>query len=160
MPATNIGATESTGPELVITRVFDAPRVLVFKAWSSPEHLSRWWGPHGFTVHLCEMDFRAGGGWHVRMKSPDGVEDRQRGVFHEIVEPERIVFTYAFEDLNGNRGHETIVTVSFADVAGKTKLTVHQQVFESVVVRDDHIRGWGEALDRLTDYVEQTSYKE
>jgi len=159
MPATSTAATDPKR-EVTITRVFDAPRALVFKAWTDPEHLSRWWGPRGFTVHVCEINFRVGGGWHIRMKSPQGAEDRQRGVFREIVESERIVFTYAFEDLNGNRGHETIVTVTFADVAGKTKLTVHQEAFESVVVRDDHVRGWGEALDRLTDCIVQTSHKE
>ena len=160
MPATSTAATDTANRELVVTRVFDAPRALVFRAWSSPEHLTRWWGPHGFTVHVCEVDFRVGCGWHIRMKSPQGVEDRQRGVFREIVAPERIVFTYAFEDEKGRRGHETIVRVTLEEVAGKTRLTVRQAIFESTEVRDDHIRGWGEALDRLTDYVTHSSHKE
>jgi uncharacterized protein YndB with AHSA1/START domain len=159
MPATSTAATDPRR-EVTITRVFDAPRALVFKAWTRPEHLSRWWGPHGFTVHVCEIDFRVGGAWHIRMRSPQGVEDRQRGVFREIIEPERIVFTYAFEDEDGARGHETIVTVTFAEAGGKTRLTVHQEVFESVEVRDDHVRGWGEALDRLTGCVVQALHKE
>jgi len=145
--------SESPDREVVITRVFDAPRSLVFKAWADPKHRMRWWGPHGFTVLSCEMDLRVGGAWRLWMRSVQGVEDRQRGVFREIVEPERLVFTYAFEDENGNPGHETTVTVTFADVGGKTRLTVHQAVFESVAVRDDHIRGWGESLDRLAEYV-------
>jgi uncharacterized protein YndB with AHSA1/START domain len=160
MPATSTAATDTANRELVVTRVFDAPRALVFKAWSSPEHLTRWWGPHGFSVHVCEVDFRVGGGWHIRMKSAQGVEDRQRGVFREIVAPERIVFSYAFEDENGTRGHESIVRVTFEDVAGKTRLTVRQAVFESTEVRDDHIRGWGETLDRLNDHVTHASHKE
>jgi uncharacterized protein YndB with AHSA1/START domain len=153
MGAKSSAMTDSDQRTLVITRVFDAPRSLVFKAWTHPDHLTRWWGPHGFTVLSCSMDFRVGGGWSLSMRSPAGVVDRQRGVFREIVEPERLVFTYAFEDEHGKRGHETIVTLSFADLGSKTELTLRQAVFEAVAVRDDHVRGWGEALDHLADYV-------
>ena len=165
MGARSIAMNESAEREVTITRVFDAPRKIVFEAWSAPEHLMRWWGPHGFTVTLCEMDFRVGGAWRLRMRSTAGVEDRQRGEFREIVAPERIVFTYAFEDFreretsgrwsneSGRPGHQTIVTVNFEDLGGKTRLTVHQAVFESVEVRDDHVRGWGEALDRFAAYM-------
>ncbi|HLI79765.1 MAG TPA: SRPBCC domain-containing protein [Candidatus Binataceae bacterium] len=159
MPATSTAATESSR-ELVITRVFDAPRALVFKVWTQPEHLSQWWGPHGFTVLQCEMDFRVGGGWYIRMRSAEGREDRQRGVIREIVAPQLLVFTYAFEDERGQRGHETVVTVTFAEVGGKTMLTLHQAIFESDEVRNDHVRGWGEALERLTEYVLSASIKE
>ena len=153
MGAKSHAMNEPGDREVVITRVFDAPRNLVFKAWTQPEHMMHWWGPRGFTVLSCEMDLRVGGAWRLRMRSPQGVEDRQRGVFREIVEPERLVFTYAFEDASGKPGHETIVTVNFAEVGGKTRLTVHQAVFETVTVRDDHVRGWGEALDHLAGYV-------
>jgi uncharacterized protein YndB with AHSA1/START domain len=149
-------ATESADRVLVMTRIFNAPRSLVFKAWTDPEHLMRWWGPHGFTVVSCEMDLRPGGGWHVRMRAPNGREDRQRGVYREIVEPERLAFTYAFEDATGNRGHETLVTVTFDDQGGKTRVTVHQAVFESSAMCDDHVRGWGEALERLAEFVAKT----
>lgn len=159
MAATNTAATESR--EVVISRVFDAPRALVFKAWTQPEHLVRWWGPHGAKVVHCEMDLRVGGGWHIQMTgAPHGGVDRQRGVIREIVEPERLVFTYAFEDANGERGHETIVTVTFADEGAKTRLNLHQAIFESVAVRDDHIWGWGQALDDFADYVRGLSHKE
>jgi len=151
---TSIMTTEQQQQQTVtIIRDFDAPRHLVFQAWTQPEHLRRWWGPHGFTVESCEMDLRVGGGWQVRMRSPQGVVDRQRGVVREIVAPERLVFSYAFEDEHGRRGHETTVTVSFADRGGKTRLTVHHAIFESVTVRDDHVGGWGEALDHLAQYV-------
>jgi uncharacterized protein YndB with AHSA1/START domain len=153
MGAKGNAMTESAQRELTITRVFDAPRSLVFKAWTQPAHLMRWWGPHGFTVLSCTMDLSLGGAWRLCMRSPAGIEDRQRGEFREIVEPERLVFTYAFEDASGKPGHETIVTVNFAEVGGKTRLTVHQAVFETVTVRDDHVRGWGEALDHLAGYV-------
>jgi len=153
---------ESTGPELVITRIFDAPRRIVFKAWSQPEHLMRWWGPHGYTCPVCEMDFKVGGTWRFCMRSSDGIDEWQEGVYREIVEPERIVFTYSFpkgsrgfsEESAGKPGHQTTVTVVFADHNGnKTKLTVRQTNFESVAVRDDHVRGWNEALDHLANYV-------
>jgi len=159
MPATSTAATESR-PEVIVTRVFDAPRALVFKVWTQPEHLKRWWGPHSFTVHVCEMEPRVGGAWHIRMKSPQGVEDRQRGVIREFVEPERLVFTYAFEDAGGQRGHETIVTVTFADAGNQTEVTIHQGIFESVKMRDEHIWGWGEALDNFAVYLIQASNKE
>ena len=139
--------------ELVITRIFDAPRSLVFRAWIEPAHLTRWWGPKGFTTVSCDMDVRAGGTWFRLMRAPDGSEHRKRGVYREIVEPERLVFTYASEDADGNPGHETLVTVTFADVGGQTKLTLHQGVFESVVARNAHEGGWTSCLERFADYI-------
>jgi uncharacterized protein YndB with AHSA1/START domain len=148
-------ATKSPERELVITRVFDAPRSLVFKAWTEPEHLMRWWGPDGFTTVSCEMDVRLGGAWRFCMRSPNVSDVWQQGVYREIVEPERLVFSYAFEDASGKPGHQTLVTVDFADHGGKTKITVHHAVFESVAVRDDHVLGWTEALNHLAAYVMQ-----
>ena len=89
------------------------------------------------------------------MRSPEGVDHWLQGIYREIMEPERLVFTYAFEDATGKPGHETLVTVTFAELGEKTKLTVHQAVFESVTVRDEHVRGWTEALDRLAGYLTQ-----
>jgi uncharacterized protein YndB with AHSA1/START domain len=153
MEAKNTSATEPAERVLVIERIFDAPRSLVFKAWTEPERLMRWWGPNGFTTASCKMDLRAGGAWRITMHSPKGIEERQQGVFREIVEPERLVFTYAFEDPTGKRGHETLVTVTFAEHGGKTKLTLNQAVFDRVATRDDHVRGWSEALGHLTEYL-------
>lgn len=155
MAARNSAESKSTERELVIERIFDAPRPLVFKAWTEPERLMRWWGPHGFTTISCKMDVRAAGAWRFCMRSPEGIEQWQQGVYREIVEPERLVFTYAFEDAAGKPGHQTLVTVNFSDHGGKTKLTLHQAVFETVAVRDDHVRGWNEALDHLASYVSQ-----
>jgi uncharacterized protein YndB with AHSA1/START domain len=143
----------SLEPKLMITRVFDAPPSLVFKAWTGPEHLARWWGPQGFTTVSCHMDVRPGGTWFRRMRAPDGTEDCRRGVYREIVEPERLVFTYVPEDAEGNPGHETLVTVTFADLGGKTKLTLHQAVFDSVAARDAHEGGWTSCLERFADYL-------
>ena len=155
MAARSNAATESAERELLITRVFNAHRSLVFKAWTEPQHLVHWWGPQGFTLPSCTMDLRPGGSYRFCMRSPEGVDHWLQGIYREIMEPERLVFTYAFEDATGKPGHETLVTVTFAELGEKTKLTVHQAVFESVTVRDEHVRGWTEALDRLAGYLTQ-----
>lgn len=79
--------------ELVITRVLDAPRRVVFKAWTDPAQAVRWWGPRGFTTHSCTMDVQPGGACSLCMRSPEGVEHWRHGVYREVVEPERLVFT-------------------------------------------------------------------
>ena len=146
-------AAESAERELLITRVFDAPRHLVFKAWTEPERLMQWWGPRGFTVTFCNMDLRPGGSFRLHMRSPEGTEHRAQGVFREIVEPERLVLTRAWVDAQGTPGHETLLTVTFADHDGRTKLTLHQAGFESVTARDLHHGGWSSALDCLEEYL-------
>jgi len=149
------GGSASTAAEreLVITRVFDAPRPLVFKAWTEPDRLVRWWGPQGFTTPSCTMDVRPGGAYRYRMRSAEGTDHWLRGVYREIVEPVRLVFTWAWEDSEGEPGHETLVTVTFAEDGGKTRLTMRQAVFESMNARDAHQGGWASCLDRLAEYV-------
>ena len=142
--------------ELIITRIFDAPRYLVFKAWSEPDRAMRWWGSQGFTTAHCEMEFRPSGACRVCMRSREGTEHWQRGVCREVVEPERLVFTFAWEDAEGRPGHETVVTVSFAEYGLKTRLTLNQAVFETVTARDLHQGGWASALDCLADYLAQS----
>jgi uncharacterized protein YndB with AHSA1/START domain len=139
--------------ELVVTRIIDAPRSLVFKAWTEPEHVARWWGPQGFTTTSCEMDIRPGGAYRVCMRSPQGTDHWKRGVYREIVPPERIVFTFSWEDVDGKPGHELLTTVTFAEHGTKTKLTLHQAVFETVERRDDHRGGWTSCLERFADYI-------
>jgi uncharacterized protein YndB with AHSA1/START domain len=152
--AANGNATTTTAErELVITRVFDAPRSLVFKAWTQPEHLMRWWGPRGFTLPSCTLDLRPGGAWRFCMRSSKGADHWHQGVYHEIVEPERIVFTYAWEDAEGKPKHETLVTVTFTEQKGKTLLTFRQGVFESVASRDAHEEGWSSTFEMLAEYL-------
>ena len=139
--------------ELVITRVFDAPRSLVFKAWTEPERIKQWWGPRGFITLSCEMDLRPGGTWRTRSRSPEGTEHAEHGVFREIVEPERLIFTQAWEDAEGKPKHETLVTVTFTEQSGKTVLTFHQGVFESVTSCDEHRQGWSSVFELLTEYL-------
>jgi uncharacterized protein YndB with AHSA1/START domain len=149
---TSIDADERE-PELVITRIFDAPRDVVFEAWTEPGRVARWWGPRGFVTTYCDMDIRPGGAFRVCMRSPEGAEHWKQGVYREVVEPERLVFTFAWEDADGNPTHQTLVTVSFAEEGSKTKLTLHQAVFETIARRDEHQRGWTSTLQRFAEYL-------
>jgi uncharacterized protein YndB with AHSA1/START domain len=138
--------------ELVIERVFDAPRELVFKAWTKAEYLKRWWGPKDFTVPVCEADFRAGGIFRFIFRSPDGQEFPLNGSFVEIVEPEKIVFQGNIHDVPGQ---DVFTTVTFAEDGGQTKLTVRQTYsFESDATRGASI-GWSQTLDHLDQFVAQ-----
>jgi uncharacterized protein YndB with AHSA1/START domain len=139
--------------ELVITRIFDAPRRVVFKMWTEPEHLVHWWGPRGFTTISGRMDVRPGGIWSRSMRAPDGSVIRKHGVYREIAAPERLVLTYVTDDAAGNPGPETLVTVTFADLGGKTRLTLHQAIFDSVAARQEHYGGWTGALERLAEHL-------
>jgi uncharacterized protein YndB with AHSA1/START domain len=150
-------AADRTDRTLTITRTLDAPRALAFKVWSQPEHLARWWGPRGFSLPRCEMDFRPGGAFYLVMRSPEGTTHRLRGVYREIAPPERIACSWAWEDDEGKLGHETILTVSFAEAGERTKLTLHQAEFESVEARDKHQDGWTTCLERLAAYIAQAS---
>jgi len=102
--------------EIVTTRIIDAPRELVFKAWTDPEHLALWWGPKGFTNTFQEFDMRPGGVWRFVMHGPDGVDYKNKSVFVEIVRPERLVFRHV-------SGPQFQVTATFDEQAGKTRLT-------------------------------------
>lgn len=146
--------------ELVVTRVIAAPRRLVFKAWTQPEHVARWWGPQGFTTIHCEMDIRVGGTYRFGMRSPQGTEHWKHGVYREIVEPERIVFTFAWESADGQLGHELLTTVTFAEQGAKTKLTLHQGVFETTDRRDDHVTGWTSCFERFASYLQTSAQGE
>jgi uncharacterized protein YndB with AHSA1/START domain len=141
--------------ELVITRVFDAPRALVFQAWLDPKGALRWWGPKGCETVACEIDARPGGAWTRRLRTADGAEIRMRGVYREIAPPERLVFTIVHEYADGERTPEMVVTMTFADVGGKTRLTLHQAEFDTVARRDGHVAGWSSCLERLADYLAQ-----
>lgn len=155
MAEKNNPASPTTDRELLITRVFDAPRSLVFKAWTEPERIKQWWGPHGAETLSCEMDFRPGGVWRTRTKGPGGGEFVSRSVFREIVEPERLVFTFAWEHAEGNPKHETLVTITFVEQNGQTLLTFHHGMFDSVSSRDGHEKGWRGFFDHLSDYLLQ-----
>jgi uncharacterized protein YndB with AHSA1/START domain len=153
MGAGSSAATITGERELVVTRIIDAPRTLVFKAWTEPEQVARWWGPQGFVTTHCDMDIRPGGAFRCSMRSPAGTDHWTRGVYREIVEPERIVFTFAWEDADGNLGHELLTTVTFTDLGAQTRLTLHQAMFETVERRDDHRGGWTSCFERFAEYM-------
>ncbi len=151
-------AQKPASPALVITRVFDAPRELVFKAWTDPKQVAQWWGPNGFTNPVCELDGRPGGAIRIDMRGPDGVIYPMKGVFHEIVEPERLVFTSsALEDEEGNPQLAVLTTVTFAEHNGKTKLTLQAVVVKSGPAAAGALagmeQGWRESLDRLAAHL-------
>jgi uncharacterized protein YndB with AHSA1/START domain len=139
--------------ELVITRTFDAPRELVFKAWTDPAVAKSWFGPKDHPATHMEMDVRPGGAWRGCLRSTEsGKELRLGGVFREIVAPERVVFTFAWDE-EGERGLETLVTLTFAEEDGKTRMTFRQAPFQSIEERNGHRGGWTSSFDRLEDYV-------
>jgi uncharacterized protein YndB with AHSA1/START domain len=139
--------------ELTITRMIDAPRPLVFKAWTDPEQIARWWGPKGFVTVDYEMDIRPGGVYRFRMRSPEGTDHRKRGVYHEIVEPERLVFSFAWEEPDGTLGHETLLTITLEDLGQKTRLTLRQGIFDTVATCKSHVGGWTSCLERFAQYM-------
>lgn len=158
-------APAETGKALVIERLFDAPRELVFKAWSEPERMMQWWGPKEFTTPTCRIDFRVGGTWISCMRAPDGKDYWSTGVYREIVAPERIVATDSFCDPAGNivpasyygmAGDfpaEMSITVTFEEIAGKTKLTLRHEGLPLGEQLDGANAGWNQSFDKLAEYV-------
>jgi uncharacterized protein YndB with AHSA1/START domain len=149
--------------ELVITRIFNAPRELVWKAWTDPEHVKRWWGPRDFTSPVSKIDLRVGGVYIYCMRSPEGEDYWSTGVYREIIEPERIVYTDSFSDAEGNvvpASHygmsgdwpsELLVTVMFEEHEGKTRLTLRHVGIPAGENRDMAKSGWNESFDKLAE---------
>ena len=155
----NLKVTTPSDREIVMTRVFDAPRSMVFDAFSKPELLKRWFGPRGWTLTTCEVDFRVGGGFRFILRGPDGKEMGMRGTYREIVPPERSVHMESFDDYPG----ESQVAGVFAEQNGKTILTV-TVLYESKEVRDAVLQsgmehGAAESYDRLADLLSSDASK-
>ena len=150
----NTGTLKVTTPsdrEVVMTRVFDAPRHLVFDAFTKPELLKRWFGPRDWSLVICEVDLRVGGGFRFVLRGPDGREMGMRGVYREIVAPERSVHMESFDDYPG----EAQVTGVFTEQGGKTTLTA-TVLYASQEVRDAVLKsgmehGAAESYDRLAE---------
>lgn len=142
-------AAERDDHVLEIVRTFAAPRALVFRMWSDPEHIVRWHGPEGFWLTHCEQDFRVGGTWRRCMSSGPGHEHWISGVFREIREPERLSFTY----VNDHDGHEMLVEMDFLDRGHETEMHFRQSRFASVAERDGHGWGWNSGFDLLATYL-------
>ena len=139
--------------EVTITRVFDAPRALVFKAWTDPQHLAQWWGPEGFTNPVCEFEAHVGGKLRIHMRGPDGAVYPMKGVIREIVAPERLVFSSVAVDAAGKHLLEGLTTLTFAEQNGKTKMTMHTHAAAVAEIGVGYLQGmeagWTQSIDRL-----------
>jgi uncharacterized protein YndB with AHSA1/START domain len=162
---TNGDDPDAGRPGLAVTRVFDAPREMVFKAWTEPDRLKRWWGPKGFTTPFCAVDLREGGVFLYCMRSPEGRVSWGRGVFQEIVVPERLVLAMSFADAEGNVVPatyyglspdwplESLMTVTFEELAGGTRVAVRHEGVPPGPDGDGARQGWAEILDGLAEYL-------
>ena len=142
--------------EIQMTRLFDAPRELIFEAYTSCEHLARWWGPRKYELSSCKMDFRPGGKYRFVHSGPDGEEHGFRGEYREIVQPERIVSTFEWEGLPG---HISIDTLTLTEENGKTRYTI-VSLFNSIEDRDGMLQsgmegGANESMERLDELLQQ-----
>jgi uncharacterized protein YndB with AHSA1/START domain len=146
-------ASQMAERELTIERVFNAPRPLVFKAWTESEHMAQWFGPRDFKSTVVKNELRPGGAYRIHMLGPDG-DHWMQGIYSEIVPPERLVMEGGWADAHGNLTRPvTILTLTFEDQNGKTKLRLHQTGFESVTARDAHNTGWNSSFDCLAEYL-------
>jgi len=149
--------TESSQWDLVMTRTFDAPRELVFRAWTDPKQVQQWWGPHGFTNPRCEVDARRGGALRIDMRGPNGVVYPMKAVFEEVTEPERLVFVSSALDDKGNSMFDVRNIVTLVDRRGKTELTLQARVVRTTAVAPQYLEGmklgWSQSLERLQAHV-------
>ncbi len=144
--------------EILLTRSYDAPRALVFTAWTDSKHVAQWWGPNGFTTTISEMDVRPGGIWRLVMRGPDGTDYKNVIIFVEVVKPERLVYRHTGDEGSEPVRHQT--TVTFAEDGGKTTVTLHM-VLETADERDRVVKKYGaieggkQTLGRLAGYLAQ-----
>lgn len=154
---------EQTERDLVIVREFDAPRDLVWKVWTEPKHIEKWWGPRGFSTRVTDVDMRIGGKWNYVMVGPDGTEYPVSGVFSEIVPPEKIVTTDEFGDEydeilpNVDLPKGIVATALFDDLGDRTRLTLRiaHPTAEDRKKHEDMgvVAGWGSSLDCMDEYL-------
>ena len=152
----DLKVTTPSDTQIQMTRVFDAPRELVFEAHTSAEHMSNWWGPRKYEVVSAEYDFREGGTWRILHRGPDGDEHGFRGEFREIVPPERIVWTFEYE---GAPGQIAVETLTLEERDGKTLMTATSDAgskeARDAVLQSGMQEGARETWDRLEEYLEQ-----
>ncbi len=156
--------TANQGNDLVITRIFDAPKELVWKAWTDPERIMKWWGPKMFTVPHCRIDLRVGGSYLLCMRDQDGKNFWTTGVYEEIVPFDRLVHTDCFADENGNIIPASYygmpgddwplamkVILVFEDLKGKTKMTLRHIGLPGATMSEMTGTGWNESFDKLAE---------
>jgi uncharacterized protein YndB with AHSA1/START domain len=147
--------TTPSDREIALTRAFDAPRGLVFEAWTRPEHVRHWWGWRTSTMIHCAIDLRVGGAWRYVTREADGSEVPVTGVYQEITPPERLVYTEVYDVEPFNQGEAAVTTVTFDEVGGRTTVTSTTR-FPSSEVRDGVLAsgmeaGAAESMDRLAE---------
>ena len=138
-----------TDTTLRIERLIAAPPDVLFALWIEPAQLLRWWAPDGHVPSVDLLDVKTGGRWRTTMRRPDGGLVATSGVYRIVEPPHRLSFTWAWEDENGARGHESEVAVSFEAAPGGTRLVLLQARFENKDIGDRHVIGWSSALDRI-----------
>jgi len=151
-------AIEQSDTELTFTQVLDAPRELLFKVFSESEHVKQWWGPEGWMMPVCTIDFQPGGTWLYCIRNADGEEHWAKAVYREIVLPERIVFTDNMVDAGGSPIEglpPKRVTVTFDDVAGKTRLRVHVQLESAADLKKLVDMGFARHFPETLQHLEQ-----
>jgi uncharacterized protein YndB with AHSA1/START domain len=151
--------------DLIITRIFDAPRGLVWKAWTEPDRVKKWWGPKFFTAPVLNMDLHVGGKYLSCMRGPDNKDYWSTGVFREIIPMKRLIYTDSFADekgkkvpashygMSGDWPSELLVTVTFDDIGGKTKMTLEHAGLPAGQMSDLARVGWNESFDKLADSI-------
>jgi uncharacterized protein YndB with AHSA1/START domain len=160
METNNETVSRPVRQEVNITRIFDAPRELVFKMWTDPDLVEKWWGPKDFTNPVCKLDARVGGSIRIVMQGPDGTKYPTGGFFKEFVEPEKLVFISIKEDDDGNAELEVRNTVTFTETNGKTTMIMNAEVVMETPAAcgsvDGMNVGWNQSIDRLTDLIQNT----
>ena len=154
MPANASDARRLVVRDFTLTRLLNAPRAQVFRAFVEPERMKHWWAPRGFTMLSCALDLREGGAWRMRIKSDEtGAIQTEVGVYREIREPERLSFTHAWVRGNGTLTHPTLVTVLFTERGTRTEVRFRQEDFVTSAACFSHEQGWGVSLDQLVGYM-------
>ncbi|HMN86305.1 MAG TPA: SRPBCC domain-containing protein [Bauldia sp.] len=144
--AVSEGRTDRT---LVIERVFRAPPEKVFAAWTDPVIFSRWFGPEGFAIREHSLDATVGGAWRAVMEPQSGKAVAASGVYRQIAPPRRLVMTWAWDQEDGRRGHETLLDLTFEPDPAGTRMRLVQSLFQDKDVRDGHNGGWSSAFNKL-----------
>jgi len=151
-PLNSINPAGTPADVLVLRRLIDAPRDLVFKVWSDPLHVAEWWQPAGYTTPVFEMDFRVGGGFRYCIRKA-GRDGWARGVYRDIVPPSRLAFTFQWQSGDATNDAETLVTVTFEVQCEGTLLTFRQEPFSSSESRHGHGVGWNQVLESFESFV-------
>jgi uncharacterized protein YndB with AHSA1/START domain len=136
---------------VTLTRIFDAPREAVFRAWIDPVQIARWIGPRSIKAEVKEMDARPGGAYRIVMHGASGEIYTVRGSYREVAAPDRLVFSWAWDDDSGQPKHATTVTVTFRALGDRTEMTLRQERFESRQELDNHEHGWTGSFDKLAE---------